>query len=159
MAVEDPLLAPLERWANASGEDGEYAPPKNVAEYYRRVAVAAAALALPAVDPLTGMRVSGLSGLLHQQFSCVEALRLPIVRDGFLWRRDIGGSILQVEPASDLGAHAIGRRDRGVPELPEFTVARGGGQLVMLFGRERLHRAVRTDEPNRRQPGRHGQRL
>ena len=97
----DPTLESLERWALEPGADYYYVAPKSVAEYYARTGVAAASLRLPDFDPLTGHSVT-IAGYdrpgERPPLSAVELLRTPMSRDGFLWRRDTGGTVLVVPP-------------------------------------------------------------
>lgn len=161
MAISDPLLEPLERWAASfslsaaaaacSDLPDKYAAPRNVAEYYRRVAAAAERLGLPGRNPLTGFRVSSLSSLPPSSppLSCVELLRLPINRDGFLWRRDAGGALLQVEPGGfldgDEGAELLralrrqGERGPRVATVPAPLIVRAtDGASLCLYARVAL---------------------
>ena len=127
MVLGDPNIAPLERWAGTA-TIAESSSPKNVAEYYARASAAATALDLPCSDPLTGFRVMQEAG--EGPLSCVELLRVPLMRDGFMWRRDVGGTALQVDPwtsnAYDVGAFRVARVPAGMllRAVPPFMYAR-----------------------------------
>ena len=96
------------------------------AEYYARTAAAAAAIGLPRRDPLTGheVRIDEVpdAGRLPP-LSCLEMLRLPLARDGYLWRRDAGGALLALG-AMSASASALVEQQLAAKEF-KFRVARG----------------------------------
>ena len=99
--LADPYLKDLEKWANDSNDSSSndsalYVPPKSVTEYYDRVSSAANRLNLPFRNPITSlyMDLGFAPGENKTTLSALELLRLPISRDGHLWRRDSGGSLL-----------------------------------------------------------------
>lgn len=91
MVVSDPSLARLERWAYT---DATRRAVASVADYYDRVSAAAAVLGLPGRSPMTSFEVTGAPRAGDTPMSPLELLRYAIVRDMYLWRQDVGGSIL-----------------------------------------------------------------
>lgn len=102
LVLSDPNLKLLEKWASASSAstasagNTDYSHPKSVVEYYERVAAAGSKLNIPSRDPITGLYLD-LGSDPVTSLSCLEMLRIPLSRDGHLWRRDSGGSLLVLE--------------------------------------------------------------
>lgn len=94
MVLSDPRLKDLEDWAFAGARHNQ-SHPKSIQEYYDRVNSAGNVLRLPHKSPLTNL-VMDLGTAKIPPLSCVELLRIPLARDGHLWRRDSGGSLLMI---------------------------------------------------------------
>jgi hypothetical protein len=92
-------LLEFEAWARAAqgGEGVPAAPPTTVAEFYERSADAIRALDMLSVSPLTGVTLAALP-TKAPFLTCTEAMRLAVMRDGYLWRRDAGGALVCIPP-------------------------------------------------------------
>lgn len=90
MVLSDPRLEDLEDWASTTTP---YIPPKSIQEYYDRTAIAGKKLNLPFCNPITNLRLD-LGSDSIPSLSCIELLRIPLSRDGFMWRRDSGGALV-----------------------------------------------------------------
>lgn len=128
----DARLQALERWACRS--ESERASTRSVADYYARAKEAAALLGIPRRDPLTGLHVS-VDALDDDAcaMSCVELLRIPLARDGHLWRRDCGGALLVLGDGDNVGSSSSVRAVHSLASDPAFAfrvagkAAEGGG--------------------------------
>ena len=148
LVLRDRSLQLLEQWIS-SGSDMAWDPPKGVSSYYERVAKAAMQLGLPSRCPVTGFAIDVS---LSSSLSAIEHLRYPIAHNLYLWRCDIGGSILISTPNDDSGSACIADLDvngcfthrhvRGPPpalllaSLPAFyshiLVDVGGGGILPM---------------------------
>ena len=97
-------LLDFEAWARSvAGEGVAAAPPTSIAEFYARSADVTRVLGLWTTDPISGSIYSIATPQPAQpaQLTCIEALRLAVVRDGYLWRKDAGGAIMVVPPKDE----------------------------------------------------------
>ena len=160
LAMADPGLAMLEAWAASavaapsgatSGADGEPAtrgtrgPATSVAEYYERTGRAVDRLGLRSRDPITGCVLRPVVTHLAARYdappflSCVEAVRGPVVGDGYLWRCDAGGTMI----LTDLGAAGASGTAGCVPERGvTYRRLRAPARLVLAALPSRLYSSV-----------------
>ena len=80
------------------GEGVSAGAPLTVTEFYERSAEVVRALDLLGVSPFSGVTLAALP-IRAPFMACTEAMRLSIIRDGYLWRRDAGGAVVCLQPA------------------------------------------------------------
>jgi hypothetical protein len=93
-------LLEFEEWARVTrgGEGVSAGAPLTVTEFYERSAEVVRALDLLGVSPFSGVTLAALP-IRAPFMACTEAMRLSIIRDGYLWRRDAGGAVVCLQPA------------------------------------------------------------
>ena len=94
-------LLEFEEWARTmqGGEGVSAGPPLTVTEFYERSAEVVRALDLLCVSPFSGVTLTPLP-IKAPYMACTEAMRLSIIRDGYLWRRDAGGAVVCLQPTA-----------------------------------------------------------
>ena len=94
-------LLEFEAWARAKQADTGVpaSAPSTIIEFYQRSSDAIRALDLLRVSPFTGVTLAALP-TPAACLTCVEAMRLAVMRDGYLWRQDAGGAIVCTPPST-----------------------------------------------------------
>jgi hypothetical protein len=90
-------LLEFEAWARALSKQGMAGVAStSVADYYARSAETQRALGIWSCSPMSGVTLP--PQVVPGFVSCIEMLRLSIMRDGYLWRQDAGGALLLCPP-------------------------------------------------------------
>jgi hypothetical protein len=98
LALRRSNLADYEAWASSDAYREPRGAPTSVSELYARSAAVNRALGIPNADPMTGFAVEDDATTGCLDMTCNEALHQAMMRDGFLWRQDLGGTCIVLPP-------------------------------------------------------------
>lgn len=108
LRASDPILPLLEKWTKHTKHTDNAKNANDDSEYNNRVARCAESLGLPWRCPITGCELDHMYDDQVPLMTAMECLRSPLIRNVYLWRRDVGG-VLSLADGSTKNVKAFQR--------------------------------------------------